>query len=510
MDEPVMGCELMLSREGMVQENGLIAYTEPQSVNCQPGRNLGGKLWDVYDLAAHLSVPVSWVYDRTRREGPDRIPHIKLGRYARFDPESPSLRAWLDRQTIEEYDARHSEKDGPRKESDTMARTSYQKGTIKARKRKQGTVWVLRYRLRAGDSWTEKTEALEGCSNRKEARKAADQRMLEINRLNSSSHALRMTLKEFIDGPWKNYVAQRSYKQSTSYGYRSLLTNYIEPHLGGRLLSAITPNDVTVFFTALENQEVGGKYLANVYSLAKLVFEVACQFDLIESSPVRPKLHRPKWEREPKPTLTPEQIRAVFDHIEDEGHRCLFFVVALTGLRVGELLGLRWQNIDLEARTLTVTHSLWRRALGPPKTRGSQRVLYLAPALFEALSKHRLRARWIGPDDFVFCRVDGSPCDPDTLRRRVLYPALDAAEIKRTSRGHGFHLFRHSAGTILHAATRDVKVAQEILGHSRIETTANIYTHTERRVVREATEVLAREIVGNCGPTVAESSDKVQ
>ena len=109
---------------------------------------------------------------------------------------------------------------------------------------------------------------------------------------------------------------------------------------------------------------------------------------------------------------------------------------------------------------------------------------------------------------FVFARADGTPQDPDYLRKKVLYEALDAAGIKPGYRSHGFHLFRHSAGSIVHSITRDVKTTQELLGHSRLSTTADIYTHVERAVGEEASEALAKVIVPD--QDLALASERIQ
>jgi site-specific recombinase XerD len=91
--------------------------------------------------------------------------------------------------------------------------------------------------------------------------------------------------------------------------------------------------------------------------------------------------------------------------------------------------------------------------------------------------------------------MDGTPQDPDFLRKEILYEALVAAGIKPGYRSHGFHLFRHSAGSIVHSITRDVKTTQELLGHSRLSTTADIYTHVKKAVGEEASEALAKAIL---------------
>jgi len=93
--------------------------------------------------------------------------------------------------------------------------------------------------------------------------------------------------------------------------------------------------------------------------------------------------------------------------------------------------------------------------------------------------------------------MDRRPYDPDVIRESVLYPAMDRAGIKRQDRSHGFHIFRHSAGSILHNATRDAKLVQNTLGHSRVSTTLDIYVHVDPKAAEQGTELLAKEITAS-------------
>jgi len=373
-------------------------------------------------------------------------------------------------------------------------------------------VWVIRYRVRDPNSpkgWKEKTEAVPEARNEKQALIALDKRMQEINSANNSPRPLCVTFESFASTLWPSFVANKNYKPSTVYNYKSLLNNFILPGLGKKRLDEIRPEDITRFFNHLRAKEISGKYLLNVYCLVKMMFDLAVEYDIINVSPVRRKLHRPHWERKEKPALSAEEIRKIIENIPDK-YRALFITVAITGLRLGELLALRWLNLSFDQKQLTITHSLWRKQLVSPKTKASTKSIRIPAALVALLEDHRARSRWTSLGDFVFCKEDGSPLDPDTMRRRVLYPAISKAEIKRVSRSHGFHLFRHSAGSIVHAQTRDLKMAQELLRHSRIATTADVYIHVDEAVAEEATEVLARAIIPNCGLIAAQGSDKIQ
>jgi|SRR5439155_14546609 len=113
--------------------------------------------------------------------------------------------------------------------------------------------------------------------------------------------------------------------------------------------------------------------------------------------------------------------------------------------------------------------------------------------LAEALNEHLGNAS-SGPNDFVFSRPDDSPVNPDVLRRDILYSVLDRLHIPRPKRGAGFHAFRHAAATIINQQTGNLKLAQTLLGHSEISTTADTYTHVSTESKKEASAALEKAI----------------
>jgi integrase len=278
-----------------------------------------------------------------------------------------------------------------------------------------------------------------------------------------------------------------------------MLRKHVEPALGDLTLDQIRPIHLTSFFQKHRENGMATHYQLNLYSMLRTMFDVAVEYDLIESSPIRRKIHRPKSEPAEKAVLTAEEIQATLDQIPAPW-RTLFACVAVTGLRSGEALGLRWKNIDWHAETLSVTHSLWRSQLVTPKTKKSIRTLHMPDALRRLLEAHYASSGFTDLDDYVFCKADGSPCDPNYLRKEVLYPAMDTAGIKRSSRAYGFHLFRHSAATIAHAETQNLKGTQDLLGHSRMSTTSDIYLHSDGKGTKEATEAIAKKVFETCSP----------
>ena len=380
-----------------------------------------------------------------------------------------------------------------------MARSSFQCGTTELKKRKSGDIWSIRYRVRDPNSpkgWRHKRESLPECKTEKQARKILSMRTAEINIINNNTNSTVILFADFVSGLWQAYLTNRQIKPSTKSSYQSLLENHALPEFGKRQLDHIRPEDITAFFCRVETEGLSNKSRLNLYGLLKLIFEVAVEYEILSANPVRCKLHRPHYKAKKKPALTAREVRRVLDSIPDE-YRPLFITISLTGQRIGELLALQWSEIDFTSKRLSIKHSLWQGTLGTPKTEASERTIHLPAILSDILLEHRHRSRFTEQGDFIFCKGDGTPYDPGYLRNKVLYPALDAAGIKRSPRTHGFHLFRHSAGSIIHAITRDLKQAQELLGHAHISTTSDIYVHLDAKVAEEATELLAREIISD-------------
>ncbi|HSS98245.1 MAG TPA: site-specific integrase [Terriglobales bacterium] len=200
--------------------------------------------------------------------------------------------------------------------------------------------------------------------------------------------------------------------------------------------------------------------------------------------------------RSEKPVWSPEQLRLIVDSVPKQ-HRSLFQCAMLTGARLGELLGLQWKNIDFDGQTLEIKQSLWEGELVSTKTEGSVRAIFFGPSLLSALMSQMQNSKHIDSADFVFCKEDGSPLNPDVLRRDVLYPVLDRLGIPRSSRAAGFHTFRHSAATIVNQKTGNLKLVQKLLGHSNLSTTADVYTHTSADANRGAALALEQAIFGD-------------
>src|SRR5437867_4593959 len=177
---------------------------------------------------------------------------------------------------------------------------------------------------------------------------------------------------------------------------------------------------------------------------------------------------RPQAEDQEMQILTPPEIRRLLD-AADEPVRTLLLCAVLTGMRRGELLGLRWEDIDLEGHRIFVRRALWRGKFVTPKSRRSRRTIDLAPTLRAALA--RLPSRF--QSGLVFCSPDGEPINPDTFAQRDWARALRRAGLRRVR----FHDLRHTYASLLIAQGAHPKYIQAQLGHASTQTTLDRYGH---------------------------------
>jgi len=146
-----------------------------------------------------------------------------------------------------------------------------------------------------------------------------------------------------------------------------------------------------------------------------------------------------------------------------------------TGLRRGELIALRWRDIDFESRQANVTHSVWHNVEGDTKTEASRKPVPIHPLAIEELKQWKLATLYHSDDDYLFPSIvkNGSqPIQPDMILRRHIRPALGRIDVKKKI---GWHSFRHGLATMLRQKGVDIKTAQELLRHANSRITQGIY-----------------------------------
>jgi integrase len=191
--------------------------------------------------------------------------------------------------------------------------------------------------------------------------------------------------------------------------------------------------------------------------------------------------------------FSPEEVWALVRAAASEQDAAIFLTAAFTGLRMGELLGLHWRDVDFARQTLRVRASYYNGHLSTPKS-GKVRAVPLAPDVASALAKHGDREDWRGDDDLVFVGEGGGHLDGSALRRRYKV-ALTAASLRPLR----FHDLRHTFGTRM-IAKADIRRVQEWMGHADIQTTMR-YLHYAPRA--EDAELVAKAFRVSAAPDPA-------
>jgi integrase len=164
-------------------------------------------------------------------------------------------------------------------------------------------------------------------------------------------------------------------------------------------------------------------------------------------------------------------------------------MAVLTGMRIGELLALRWKNVDFEGKTIRVREAVYEGHNSTPKTQGGNRDIPFGPTLEQALRKH-LGRRGASDDSLVFPSRNGTYLRPGNLHKRWLLPACAKAELRRFS----WHDFRRTHATLLSDMGEPLKTAQAQLGHASLSTTAEIYAQAVPASQRAAVERLEKAV----------------
>lgn len=282
-------------------------------------------------------------------------------------------------------------------------------------------------------------------------------------------------------------IRQSSLKLSTYSMYRRYLLSYVVPVLGHVRLRKLSGDMFQALYTELEEDDFSPNTVRLVHGITKKALNDAVRWKKIVFNPVK-DADPPKYRKRAMTVLNLSQAKKLIESARSVRMECLLHV-ALLGLRRGELLALRWCDVDLEKAELRVEHALsyipnpdtghCEFFITDPKTEAGRRVVSLPRFVVDALRGYReyqlaLRARssrW-QDQDVVFSTSDGGYMEPQNVYAafKVLLKEAGLPDIR-------FHDLRHSAISIWLAMGINLKVVQELVGHSDIRVTMNIYGH---------------------------------
>jgi integrase len=324
---------------------------------------------------------------------------------------------------------------------------------------------------------------------RREAQTLLDERLRTINAGASRPEAL-INFGTFVDQQWKTLVLP-TFKASTQHGYKTVLHVHVLPAWRDWRLRDIERLAIQQWVADKFRQGTGWQTVRNAWVLLSGILESAVEYGYLQANPARGVKFPQKGRKEKPAIIAGEDFIRLLKQLH-EPYRTMVRLIAATGLRIGELLALRWSALDLEAGSLAVRESVFEGKFQLPKTLMAARTIPLGRHALAALKAHRERATRTAPDDLVFGNGGGKPLRESKLLRNVLQPAGERAGLGRVK----WHQFRHIHSSLLNDLKVPVKIAQEQLGHASVSTTLGIYTHVIDASHRKAVEALEERLFG--------------
>jgi integrase len=304
---------------------------------------------------------------------------------------------------------------------------------------------------------------------RREARQVLSDRLRLINSGDYRPPST-WTLKRFVQERWLPEVLP-TLKYSTKLHYEHMVNKHLVPEFGDLQLRLITRESVQSFLTEKLRTGLSWKTVKHIRTTFGTILKAAEADDLLSDNPVL-KTRLPR--RGPIPeraSIAPEKLLELLNALREPA-QSLAWLLALTGLRIGELLALRWRDVDLETGCIRVRQTVYEGQFDDPKTRRSKRTVPLGSKGIEILT--RRKPSRFDPETLVFASGRATPLNRRNLLNRQLKPACERVGLS----GANWHWLRHAHATMLDAVGAPLGTVQALLGHSSSEITREVYLHS--------------------------------
>jgi integrase len=379
---------------------------------------------------------------------------------------------------------------------------------VQREKRHSGPdVWIYRWYETGTDGKSKYRKAIVGTiatlANQTSALKAAQALRIDANHEAPHTEGGPKTVAELIAHYRLKELAgdnQGRKAFSTRAAYECYLKAWVLPRWGTYRIDQVKPVAVEAWLDGIKRAN-GTK--AKIRNLMSAVFQHAMRYEWMDRNPIQLVRQSAKREKVPD-VLELAELQLLLTKL-DVRERTLALLDAATGLRVSELLAIRWSDIDFDNLELSVTRSIWHQVVGDCKTEASAKPVPLDSYMAEDLLRWRRHSPYPMDDDWVFAspaKKGKQPYWPDNLMKRYIKPVARKAGINKNI---GWHTFRHSFGTLLKANGEDVKTVQELLRHANSRITLDVYTQAVNSHKRAAQSKVVKMMVPNLGETRGDS-----
>lgn len=371
-----------------------------------------------------------------------------------------------------------------------MTRRSFQKGTLVKRNGK----WVGRWRERVSDEngfvWKHRAETFGYTRNisKGEAEAMLRERLGELNPL-AQCPTRDNTFGQLAARYREESLPNRSL--STRNGYEKLLRKHLLPFFGQYNLRDINPALVQRFVHSRVKEDLTPQTVRNIYNCLRAIFKFGKKLRYLKENPADGVELPRRDTQQARVVLTPEQVTSVIRAFtNDQLSYAIVLCAYLTGLRHGEIAGLKWKDVDLLGCEIRPAQAVWNGKECGLKSRAAYKPLPLSPILREAFLVLRQNTQHVSDTDYVFATRSGKPLNLANWTRRRLKPIVRSMGLPEVS----LHCLRHSLCTQLNDLGTDPKTLQAQARHADAETTLNRYTHqvpeTQRKWVGKLDELL--------------------
>ena len=306
----------------------------------------------------------------------------------------------------------------------------------------------------------------------------------------------RQTLEQYL-ATWLATI-KPTVKPRTYQSYENLLRVHVFPRLGTVSLSKLSPQQLQVLYATDLETGSSTTTVHHIHMVLHRALHAAFRLGLVQRN-VCDLVDPPRMVHHEIVVLSAEQVREFLEAVKGERLEALFVLAITTGMRQGELLALRWKDLDLDAASLTIRATLQRlRGQGfvfsSPKTRKSWRKITLSARAVEVLRRHRTQQATEGAalgsgwdeQDLVFPNGMGRPLEGGNVLQRELRPLLAKAGLPKIR----FHDLRHTAATLLLLQGVHVKIVSGLLGHASVAITMDLYSHVLPNMQRQAASAM--------------------
>lgn len=367
--------------------------------------------------------------------------------------------------------------------------------------RKRGNKWAVIIYLGRDKTGKKKQKWYSGYTSKKEADDALADILQDVKKDRIVDHN-KLTAKAFFD-MWVKDHAEPNLTPSTSDKYRSAAAS-AAASFGSMAMQKVTPYHIQKWVNEMNESSVSKSTVQTYYNAIKASFNKAISWRIISLSPFR-DITRPKVKRQAMRTLTANEVAHLLAAAEGHPMYLVILLAASCGLRRGEILGLKWGRIDLNAQVLQVVESYTESTKGlhlaEPKTESSRRSVNFSDTVKKALLEQKARQMEIitsAPIVDITTLTDNKLKDIHVCTWDDLQPLRPSYATNKFSKllkeanlpSIRFHDLRHTHATLLLQAGAHPKVVQERLGHSNISITLDTYSHVLPTMQKEAAQLL--------------------